>query len=93
MYYCTDVNVIAAILADATASNNFTVFSQGGSTGTLEYIIPIFLAMVSSKTKIPHTMILLGFGISISLLGLAGFDLVNSNQFIPCISDWMARWH
>jgi monovalent cation:H+ antiporter, CPA1 family len=54
---------------------------------TLEYIIPIFLAMVfvaalvSSKTKIPHTMILLGFGISISLLGLAGFDLVNSNQF------------
>ena len=81
------MNIIAAILADAATNNNVTAFSQGGTTFTLEYGIPIFLAMVfvaalvSSKTKIPHTMILLGFGISISLLSLAGFDLVNFNQF------------
>ena len=63
---------------------------EGGNALTLEYIIPIFLAMVfaaalfSSRTKIPHTMILLGFGISISLLNLTGLlDLipVNFSQF------------
>ncbi|MDQ6862881.1 MAG: sodium:proton antiporter [Thermoproteota archaeon] len=80
--------MIAAILAGAAATNNnVTVFSQGGTTLTLEYGIPIFVAMVfasalfSSKTKIPHTMILLGFGISISLLGLAGSDVVNFSHF------------
>ena len=63
------------------------VFSQEGNTLTLEYVIPIFLAMVfvaalfSSKTKIPHTMILSGFGIFISLLGIAGSNVVNLNQF------------
>jgi CPA1 family monovalent cation:H+ antiporter len=79
------VNILAGILAGVAATNNnVTVFSQGG---TLEYGIPIFLAMVfvaalvSSRTKMPHTMILLGFGISISLLSLAGIDVVNFNQF------------
>ena len=53
---------------------------------TLEYGIPIFgygfcQAFVSSRTKMPHTMILLGFGISISLLSLAGSDVVNFSQF------------
>ena len=38
-------------------------------------------ALFSSKTKIPHTMILLGFGISISLLSLTGSDVVNFSQF------------
>jgi CPA1 family monovalent cation:H+ antiporter len=82
------MNIISAILAGAAApNNNVTVFSQGGNTLTLEYGIPIFVAMVfaaalfSSKTKIPHTMILLGFGISISLLSLAGSDVVNFSQF------------
>ena len=82
------MNIITPILAGAAAANNnITVFSQGGNTLTLEYGIPIFLAMVfaaalfSSKTKIPHTMILLGFGISISLLSLAGSDVVNFSQF------------
>ncbi|MGA9154315.1 MAG: hypothetical protein WBZ36_27345, partial [Candidatus Nitrosopolaris sp.] len=61
------MNIIAVILAGVEASNNnVTVFIQEGNTLTLEYVIPIFLAMVfaaalfSSKTKIPHTMILLG---------------------------------
>ncbi len=68
------------------AHSNVTLFAQGGPL-TLEYVIPIFLAMVfapalfSSKTKIPHTMILLGFGICISLTSLAGSDVVNFNQF------------
>jgi len=83
------VNIIAAILAGAAAAtnNNVTGFNQVGNTLTLEYGIPLFLAMVfvaalvSSRTKIPHTMILLGFGISISLLGLAGLDVVKFNQF------------
>jgi len=39
-------------------------------------------ALFSSRTKIPHTMILLGFGISISLLNLTGLlDIVNFSQF------------
>ena len=82
------MNIIAVILAGVEASNNnVTVFIQEGNTLTLEYVIPIFLAMVfaaalfSSKTKIPHTMILLGFGIIISFLGLAGSDVVNFDQF------------
>ena len=72
------MNMIVAILggAAATNNNNVMVFNQVGNTLTLEYGIPIFLAMVfaaalfSSKTKVPHTMILLGFGTSISLLSL-----------------------
>jgi CPA1 family monovalent cation:H+ antiporter len=77
------VNITSAILADAAATNNVAVLGNGGFTLTLEYDIPIFLAMVfvaalvSSKTKIPHTMILLGFGISISFLSL----VVNIGQF------------
>jgi NhaP-type Na+/H+ or K+/H+ antiporter len=82
------VNIFAAILAGAAATaNNIMGFSQGGTTLTLEYGIPLFLAMVfvaalvSSRTKIPHTMILLGFGILISLISLVGLDVVNFNQF------------
>ena len=71
---------IAAILAPAATIDDNVIggFSQGGNALTFEYIIPIFLlmifaaALVSSKTKIPHTMILLGFGICISLIGLFG---------------------
>ena len=81
-----------AIPSSSSTNNTVTVFSGGGggTTLTLEYIIPIFLAMVfaaalfSSRTKIPHTMILLGFGISISLLnftGLLDMITVNFSQF------------
>ena len=77
------MNTIAATVAGVASVNTSTVFNPL----TLEYGIPIFLAMVfgaalfSSRTKIPHTMILLGFGISISLLSLAGLDVLNFNQF------------
>ncbi len=82
------MEILTTLAADAaTANSSVTVFGQGGNTITLEYGIPIFLAMVfgaalfSSRTKIPHTMILLGFGISISLLSLTGLDVLNFNQF------------
>ena len=77
------VNTIAATVAGVASVNTGTVFYPL----TLEYGIPIFLAMVfgaalfSSRTKIPHTMILLGFGISISLFSLSGLNIVNFNQF------------
>src|SRR5215469_125999 len=50
---------------------------------TFEYVIPIFLIMIfaaalfSSKTKIPHTMILLGFGVCISFITLKGLAIPN----------------
>ena len=83
------INVdIVLLLGLATAANNSILgFSQGGNALTFEYIIPIFLIMIfaaalfSSKTKIPHTMILLGFGICISLIGLFGIDIPRFIQF------------
>jgi len=57
---------------------------QGGPL-TFEYVIPIFLIMIfvaaffSSKTKIPHTMILLGFGVCISFISLKGLAIPNFN--------------
>src|SRR5215467_9402375 len=60
---------------------------SGGGLVTFEYLIPIFLIMIfaaalfSSKTKIPHTMILLGFGVCISLISLKGLGIPNFNQF------------
>ena len=76
------VNAIAATVAGVASVNTSTVFNPL----TLEYGIPIFLAMVfgaalfSSRTKIPHTMILLGFGISISLRPCR-INVINFNQF------------
>lgn len=54
---------------------------------TSQYVIPVFLVMVfaaaifSSKAKIPHTMILVVFGIIISFLSFAGLDIANPNHF------------
>jgi len=76
-----------AILATTNNNNTFSLFAGGGTGLTLEYLIPIFLAMVfaaaliSSRTKIPHTMILLAIGIAISFLALAGLDIANIRQF------------
>ncbi len=74
------------ILAVAAPANNSVTAFQGGPL-TFEYVIPIFLTMIfaaalfSSKTKIPHTMILLGFGVCISLISLKGLGIPNFNQF------------
>ena len=60
--------------------------NQGGLLA-FKYVIPIFLIMIfaaalfSSKTKIPHTMILLGFGVCISLISMKGLVIPNFNQF------------
>lgn len=81
------MNIIAVIIKVAAPNHNFAVFNQGTNILTLEYGIAIFLvmvfvaALVSHRTKIPHTIILLGFGISISLLSLAATDVINPNQF------------
>jgi Na+:H+ antiporter len=54
---------------------------------TSQYAIPIFLAMIfaaavfSSRTKIPHTMILVGFGIAISFFDFAGLNIIDIKQF------------
>ena len=68
-----------------------TAFSSVGGNGeislTSEYVIPIFLAMIfaaalfSSRTNVPHTIVLVGFGIVISFLGFAGLEIVNIEHF------------
>jgi Na+:H+ antiporter len=68
--------------------------SSGGGGGvggqifpTSQYAIPIFLAMIfaaaviSSRSKIPHTMILVGFGIAISFFDFAGLTIIDIKQF------------
>jgi len=52
-----------------------------------EYLIPIFLgtifiaSLISSKIKIPYTMVLVGVGIAISLSHFTGFNVANIAQF------------
>ena len=71
---------------------NVLVYAIGASAGGTEifltqYAIPIFLAMifaaavVSSRIKIPHTMILVGFGIVISFFEFAGLSIIDIKQF------------
>src|SRR5438445_6107884 len=53
----------------------------------IEYLILIFLgtifiaSLISSKIKIPYTMVLVGVGIAISLSHFTGFNLANIAQF------------
>ena len=59
-----------------------SVFASAGSIFASEYIIPIFVgtvfaaALLSSKTKIPYTMLLVGLGIAVSLLSLSSFSII-----------------
>ena len=66
--------------------------SMGQSaSGTLlissQYLIPIFLVMIfaaalfSSRTKIPYIIVLVIFGIGLSVLSFLGPDLLNVNEF------------
>jgi monovalent cation:H+ antiporter, CPA1 family len=54
---------------------------------TSPYVIPIFLSMIfaaavlSSRTRIPHTMILVAFGIAISFFDFVGLNTVDIKQF------------
>ena len=87
-YYVKIMIAKLTTAATANSNNSFGIFSGGQATGLApEYLITIFLAMVfaaalfSSRTKIPHTMILLAFGLAISFLSLIGFDIANIRQF------------
>jgi len=52
-----------------------------------EYLIPLFLvtifiaSLISSKIKIPYTMILVGVGVAISLFHFTGLNFANIAQF------------
>ena len=52
-----------------------------------EYLIPLFLvtifiaSLISSKIKIPYTMVLVGVGIAISLSHFTGLNFANITQF------------
>jgi CPA1 family monovalent cation:H+ antiporter len=52
-----------------------------------EYLIPLFLvtifiaSLISSKIKIPYTMVLVGVGVAISLFHFTGLNFVNIAQF------------
>ena len=52
-----------------------------------QYLIPIFLAMIfagalfSSRTRIPHIIVLVIFGIGLSFLSFIGLDFVNVSGF------------
>ncbi|MDE1842891.1 MAG: cation:proton antiporter, partial [Thaumarchaeota archaeon] len=52
-----------------------------------EYVIPVFLltiflaSLIASKVKIPYTMILVGIGISISVLDFTGHGIPNISGF------------
>ncbi|HEY7573413.1 MAG TPA: cation:proton antiporter [Nitrososphaeraceae archaeon] len=66
---------------------NINSATSGALLVSSQYLIPIFLAMIfvaallSSRTRIPHIIILVIFGIAISFLGLIGLDLVNATGF------------
>ena len=78
-------------MIETTATALTTVSSTVGGNGeislTSEYVIPIFLTMIfaatlfSSRTKVPHTIVLVGFGIIISFLSFAGIEIVNIQHF------------
>jgi CPA1 family monovalent cation:H+ antiporter len=77
------IAIITAALATAFSS----VGGNGETSLTSEYVIPIFLAMIfaaalfSSRTNVPHTIVLVGFGIVISFLSFAGLEIVNIQHF------------
>jgi CPA1 family monovalent cation:H+ antiporter len=77
------IGIITAALATAFSS----VGGNGEISITSEYVIPIFLVMIfaaalfSSRTKVPHTIVLVGFGVIISFLGFAGLEIVKIEHF------------
>ena len=76
-----------ATIPSAIATGSSAVGGNGEISLTSEYVIPIFLAMIfaaaliSSRTNVPHTIVLVGFGIVISFLSFAGVEIVNIQHF------------
>jgi monovalent cation:H+ antiporter, CPA1 family len=76
-----------ATIPPALATASSAVGGNGEISLTSEYVIPIFLAMIfaaaliSSRTKVPHTIVLVGFGIVISFLSFVGVEIVNIQHF------------
>ena len=76
-----------ATIPSALATASSAVGGNGEISLTSEYVIPIFLAMIfaaaliSSRTKVPHTIVLVGFGIVISFFSFAGVEIVNIQHF------------
>lgn len=79
--------IIATTTTSTAVANTISSILVINSFLTSQYVIPVFLVMVfaaaifSSKAKIPHTMILVVFGIIISFLSFAGLDIANPNHF------------
>jgi hypothetical protein len=77
-----------AIQSSIAPSSGGAVVGGGGQIFLAsQYTIPIFLAMIfaaaviSSRTKIRHTIILVGFGIAISFFDFAGLTIIDIKQF------------
>jgi NhaP-type Na+/H+ or K+/H+ antiporter len=79
--------LLSTSYAVEASKTNVGAASAGDIFLTSPYIIPIFLSMVfaaavlSSRIKIPHTMILVGFGIAISFFDFVGLNIVDIKQF------------
>ena len=62
-----------------------TLLAIAGAISSFEYLIPLFLAtifaaaLLSSKTKVPYTMMLVGIGILVSLLSLSNLSITGKN--------------
>lgn len=79
--------LLSTTYAVEASKTNVGAASAGEIFLTSPYIIPIFLSMVfaaavlSSRTRFPHTMILVGFGIAISFFDFVGLNIVDIKQF------------
>jgi monovalent cation:H+ antiporter, CPA1 family len=79
--------LLTTTYAIEASKTNVGTTSTGEVFLTSPYIIPIFLSMVfaaavlSSRTRIPHTMILVGFGIAISFFDFVDLNMVDIKQF------------
>jgi len=79
--------IIATTTTSTSVENSIISIVVINNLLTPQFVIPVFLVMVfaaaifSSKAKIPHTMILVVFGIVISFLSFAGLDIANPNHF------------
>ena len=79
--------IMATTTTSTSVANTISSIVVINNLLTSQFVIPVFLVMVfaaaifSSKAKIPHTMILVVFGIVISFLSFAGLDIANPNHF------------